>query len=55
MPSIEDGGVEKNFFIISNFLAKKIKNTSIISANKNFNKKLRDINIINPKFNIAKV
>ena len=37
-PSIEDGGVEKNFFIISNFLAKKIKNTSVITANKNFNK-----------------
>ena len=51
MPSIEDGGVEKNFFIISKFLAKKIKNISVITANKNFNKKLRDINIINPNFN----
>ena len=25
MPSIERGGVEKNFFIISNFLQKKIQ------------------------------
>ena len=27
MPSIEGGGVEKNLFIISNYLGKKIPNT----------------------------
>ena len=29
-PSIEDGGVEKNLFIISNYLADKIKNIILI-------------------------
>lgn len=31
-PSIEDGGVEKNLFIISNYLCKKISEISIISS-----------------------
>ena len=31
-PSIEKGGVEKNLFIISDFLSKKIKNISIITS-----------------------
>jgi glycosyltransferase involved in cell wall biosynthesis len=43
-PSIEDGGVEKNLFIISNFLAKKISNISLVTATKEskkfFNKKI---------------
>ena len=39
MPSIEGGGVEKNLFIISNYLSKNIKNTYVITANKNYNKK----------------
>ena len=30
MPSIEGGGVEKNLFIISNFLTKKINDISLI-------------------------
>jgi glycosyltransferase involved in cell wall biosynthesis len=34
-PSIEGGGVEKNFFIISNYLAKKYKNIHLISSPKN--------------------
>ena len=50
MPSIEGGGVEKNLFIISNFLSKKINNVILITAsyhyNKYFNKKIK---IINPK------
>jgi len=50
MPSIEGGGVEKNLFIISNFLSKKINNIILITAsyhyNKYFNKKIK---IINPK------
>ena len=32
MPSIERGGVEKNFFIISDYLQKKFKNISIITS-----------------------
>jgi glycosyltransferase involved in cell wall biosynthesis len=50
MPSIEGGGVEKNMFIISNFLAKKIKGSSIITANKDYNKKFKNLKIINSKF-----
>ena len=34
-PSIEEGGVEKNLFLISNFLSKKLKNLTIITANNN--------------------
>jgi glycosyltransferase involved in cell wall biosynthesis len=53
IPSIEYGGVEKNLFIISNYLSKKIKNISIITSNthhrKNFDKKLK---IIYPKIKI---
>ena len=33
-PSIEDGGVEKNLFLITNFFASNNINTSIISADK---------------------
>ena len=32
MPSIEDGGVEKNLFLISNFLIKKFNNVSLITV-----------------------
>ena len=49
MPSIEGGGVEKNFFIISNFLAKKIHKVTLVTAEKNLSKKLKGINIIYPK------
>ena len=31
--SIEDGGVEKNLYILSNYLISKFKNIEIISAN----------------------
>ena len=44
MPSIEGGGLEKNLFIISNFLSKKIDKISLITVSKNernrFNKKV---------------
>tara|TARA_B100000787_G_scaffold169513_1_gene160927 strand:+ start:1695 stop:2792 length:1098 start_codon:yes stop_codon:yes gene_type:complete len=36
MPSIEDGGVEKNLFIVANYLSKKIDNIEIITCNNNF-------------------
>ncbi len=48
-PTIEDGGVEKNLFNISNFLAKKFEKISVVSANKNKNKFLSKINFICPK------
>ena len=32
-PSIEDGGVEKNLYIITNYLVKKFNNIQVISAN----------------------
>ena len=40
MPSIEGGGVEKNFFITANFLSKKIDNLSIITTSLKSKKKL---------------
>jgi len=36
MPSIEDGGVEKNLFTVVNYLSKKIKNIEIITCNNDF-------------------
>ena len=36
MPSIEGGGVEKNLFIVSNFLAQKIEKLSVISISKKY-------------------
>ena len=49
MPSIEGGGVEKNFFIISYFLAKKIQKVTLVTAEKNLSKKLKGIKIIYKK------
>ena len=40
MPSIEGGGVEKNLFIVSNFLSIKLKKVSVISASKKYSKNL---------------
>ena len=51
LPSIEGGGVEKNFFIISNYLASKIDKVILITAEKNLSKKLKNIKIINPRSN----
>ena len=52
IPSIEDGGVEKNLFIILNYLKLKIKDVHLLtfdSSKKNyFNKQIK---IINPIFN----
>ena len=49
LPSIEGGGVEKNLFIISNFLKDKIENISVITiSNKfknRFNKKIKFISL----------
>ena len=47
MPSIEGGGVEKNLYIISNYLVNKIYDISLItvtkSAKSRFNKKIKFI------------
>ena len=52
IPSIEDGGVEKNLFIISNYLSKKNKNTCLITcSNDKINKiNQKNLQIIKPKF-----
>tara|TARA_B110000977_G_scaffold187257_1_gene254152 strand:+ start:666 stop:1769 length:1104 start_codon:yes stop_codon:yes gene_type:complete len=55
MPSIEGGGVEKNLFIISNYLSSKINNTHIITSTNQYNYKLKNIKIINPKFNFKNI
>lgn len=52
MPSIEGGGVEKNLFIISNYLGQKIPNTILITGSKSFNVKFDNLKIINPKINV---
>ena len=53
MPSIEGGGVEKNLFIISNFLANKINKVLLITASKKYKNKFnRKIHLILPKLNI---
>ena len=53
MPSVEGGGVEKNFFIITNYLSTKFNNISVITVSKlhknKFNKK---ISLISPSSNI---
>ena len=37
-PSIEDGGVEKNLYILSNYFVKYFQNIQIISSNQKKNK-----------------
>ena len=52
MPSIEGGGVEKNLFIVANYLTKKISKISLISASKKYkNRFSRSIVFISPKSN----
>ena len=52
MPSIEGGGVEKNLFLISNYLSGKFKNLSIITTSFKFKKRFKKkIRIIGPKIN----
>ena len=40
MPTIEGGGVEKNFFLITNYLASKFKSISVISLTNSYKNKL---------------
>ena len=48
MPSIEGGGVEKNLFIISNYLSSKLKSVLLITVSKKFNSFFKGVKIINP-------
>ena len=55
MPSIEGGGVEKNLFLITNYLSQKFKKLTLITCSrniKNFNKKIKIINFTN---NLGKI
>ena len=55
MPSVEGGGVEKNFFLISNYLSQNFKKISIITVDKSIKKNLNNnIKIIGPKSKIWK-
>ena len=38
MPSIEGGGVEKNLFLVSNYLGKRIGNVSLITVSRKYKK-----------------
>ena len=52
MPSIEGGGVDKNFFIISNFLSKKIDDISVITSSKKYKNSFdKKIEVISPFYN----
>tara|TARA_B100001123_G_scaffold380045_1_gene449394 strand:- start:872 stop:1972 length:1101 start_codon:yes stop_codon:yes gene_type:complete len=52
MPSIEGGGVEKNLFIVANFLVKKLGKLSVITTSKNYRKKFHNkVNLIAPELN----
>ena len=50
MPSIEGGGVEKNLFLVSNYLTQRLDNLSVITASKKFKKRFnKKINLICPQ------
>ena len=42
MPSIEGGGVEKNLFLISNFLSSKFQRVKLITSSKNQKKLIKE-------------
>jgi len=48
-PTIEDGGVEKNLYNITNYLSNKIPKVTVITANKNKNNFNKKINFLSPK------
>lgn len=54
IPSIEGGGVEKNLFIIGNYLSKKINKISLITSSKENCKKFDNkIKLVTPKKSIS--
>jgi len=54
MPSIEGGGVEKNLFIIANYLSSKNNNITLITASSGLDQKFKNINILKPKLSFLK-
>ena len=50
MPSIEGGGVEKNLYLITNFLCSKLDEIKLITTSNNTEKINKKIKIINNKF-----
>ena len=54
MPSIEGGGVEKNLFLISDFLSKQIDDIYIITSSKKFKKRFKKLTFITPKLDLDK-
>ena len=50
MPSIEGGGVEKNLFLITNFLSTKFEKIKFITSSNNTQKINKKVSIINFKF-----
>jgi glycosyltransferase involved in cell wall biosynthesis len=53
MPTINVGGVEKNFFLITNYLSKKYNHLSVVSLSREIKKKLnKKIKFVGPKTKI---
>lgn len=56
MPSIEGGGVEKNFFIITNYLLTKTNNISVITSSKKYKVYFKKkVNIISSNSSIVEL
>ena len=53
MPSIEGGGVEKNLFIITNYLSKKFNYVSLITSSKEFKNNFEKVEFITPGLNLS--
>ena len=54
IPSIEGGGVEKNLFIITNYLSQKIQKISLITSSKKNSIKInKKIKLVTPKFFVS--
>ena len=53
MPSIEGGGVEKNFFLVCNYLVHKVNSLKVITVSKKYRKKFdKSVVLITPSLNI---
>ena len=52
IPSVEGGGVEKNFFLITNYLSQYLKDITVITADKSVKKRInKKVTIIAPQSN----
>ena len=53
MPSIEGGGVEKNFFLVCNYLVHKVKSLKVITISKKYKKRFdKSVTLITPSLSI---